>query len=138
MMRFPRGMTIDMRRFICALLSGSLCGSLGPARAESFTQLDLTKIVKASQSNELRFEKVYRGQTFGATMKIDRISKPMFGAKIALIMKSSEGKAVCYLDDDRVIERLAMNDVGSPVGVTGTINDTVLGTLMLRDCRLTF
>lgn len=65
-------------------LSGVLSSAAiaAPPPSASFNALHLAAIIEASQTNEPRFTRDYKGKTFGAVLQFDSLQDGFFGQKL--------------------------------------------------------
>ena len=108
---------------------------LVPAMAQSFGANDVTRIVDASQNNEMKFSRDYKGKTFSASLRFEGASTELF-SKTKYQVNFEDGVYCSGFKDEAVLGAMADWSKGQHVAVTGTITDTVLGNLWLEGCAL--
>lgn len=96
----------------------------------------LEQITRVSQENEARFRRDYKGRTFSATMPLKDIS-PGFGRLHVQFSGSFMIGVSCFVSKSEEAKLADMNK-GQKYFVYGVIRDTVLGDLMLEDCKITY
>jgi hypothetical protein len=97
---------------------------------------DLDAIVDASQHNEARFRRDYLGRSFRATLPFDSASEGLFSSGGNYLVFLGHGSVHCTIDNPAMIAQIADLRRGQPLTVSGTIYDTTLGDLLLRDCAV--
>ena len=98
----------------------------------------MPKIAETSRSNEIRFNRDYKGRDFHAVLIFDRVSEaPFVKGHYLVSLKSATGKqADCKISDPAIVDAVVDWNKGQNVEVSGVINDTVLGDLQLSNCTL--
>jgi hypothetical protein len=116
-----------------------LLGLSSPALGQqSFGAKDIATITKTSWSNEMRFKRDYKDKPFQAALPVNRISENFLlkDRYTATFGKNIIGNNVtCYVSDKPTIELMMDWDEGQMVTVSGTIDDTILGDIELKDCK---
>ena len=105
-----------------------------PATAQTYGSKDLAAIKDAAANNEARFNRDYKGKTFTARLRFKGTSsgwhqRDVFfveGVRCNQYKTPDEGKAL--------IAKTIDYKSGQPLQVTGTIDDTFLGELLLNAC----
>jgi len=104
----------------------------------AFSASDMAKIAETSRTNEIRFNRDYKGRDFHAVLIFDRVSESTFTkGQYMVALKSATGKqADCKISNPAVVNTVVDWNKGQNVEVSGVINDTVLGDLQLSNCAL--
>lgn len=101
-----------------------------PAAAFGITQL--AAIIETSQTNAARFARDHKGKSFGARLAFEALEDGFFGQR--LLTASAGGLSVTCVGRSDLANAAIDWRVGDVITVSGTINDTVLGVLMLDPC----
>ena len=107
--------------------------------ADTFTNKDIAKIVDTSRSNEIRFNRDYRGKIFSDVLPFKRASETWFsgGYRVGFGSKGLGGGGVdCEISDPKVLNEVVEWNPGLMVSVMGKIKTTSMGDLQLESCEL--
>lgn len=100
----------------------------------ALTATDLSTIVDTSQSNDLRFNRDFKGKFFSATGKFDLASKTTFGNGYRIFVNFGFLTSVfCTTSDAVTVNSIVDWSKGTPLTISGNIYDTRLGQLELAD-----
>jgi hypothetical protein len=105
----------------------------------SFGAKDIEAITKTSRSNDIRFKRDYKGKPFKATLPVNTISEHFLWSNRYTATFGNgrlSGNVSCDVKDKATIEQMMDWDEGQMVTVSGTIYDTTLGDIDLKDCTL--
>jgi hypothetical protein len=111
--------------------------ALGQA-TQPFGAKDIQTITKTAKSNEIRFKRDYKGKPFTANLPVNRISENfLFKDRYTATFGSNMlgNNVTCEVRDQPTIELMMDWDKGQKVTVSGTIDDTLLGDIKLKDCQ---
>jgi hypothetical protein len=109
-----------------------------PALSQTFDGHDIPAIVAASQANEIRFSRDYKGRQFSATMPLRSISENMFmkGNYLVTFGTSAFGSNVdCKVSDPSTLTTMADWNKGQMVKGSGIIEETLMGDIQLSNCK---
>jgi hypothetical protein len=99
---------------------------------------DIDKIIDTSRHNEARFNRDYKGQGLTASLIFDKLQEKFFGDGWQVEFKYPGsgifGGVDCTVDEAQARALVDWNQ-GRQVQVSGMIDTTIMGTLLLRDCR---
>jgi predicted metalloprotease len=107
--------------------------------APMFTTKDIPKIVETSRSNEIRFNRDYKGKMFSDVLPFTRASGTWLGGgyRVGFGSKGMGGGGVdCQISDPTVLNEVVEWNPGLMVSVTGRIRTTSMGDLQLENCDL--
>jgi uncharacterized protein len=107
--------------------------------APTFTIKDIPKIVETSRSNEIRFNRDYKGKMFSDVLPFARASESWLGGgyRVGFGSKGMAGGGVdCQISDPKVLNEVVEWNPGLMVSVTGRIRTTSMGDLQLENCDL--
>jgi predicted metalloprotease len=107
--------------------------------AHTFTKNDIAKIVDTSRSNEIRFNRDYRGKIFSDALPFKSASERWFsgGYRVGFGSKGLSGGGVDYeISDPKVLNEVVEWNTGLMVSVTGRLKSTSMGDLQLENCEL--
>jgi hypothetical protein len=100
--------------------------------AATFGSPHLSAIIEAAQTNAARFARDYKGKSFRAQVMFLSLQDGFFGQK-QLIGQVGPNSIQCFGRSD--LEKAAIDwRIGETITVSGVIDDTVLGSLMLDPC----
>jgi len=114
-----------------------------PALIESrttFSTPDIARIVETSRTNEIRFNRDFRGRSFNAVMTLGKVSESFFTTgEYTIALKSNAGRngVDCRISDPAVLNMVVDWNEGQKVEVLGNIKGTIVGDLQLSNCTLT-
>jgi hypothetical protein len=117
-----------------SLSSEGLGQASGPFGAK-----DIEAITKTSRTNDIRFKRDYKGKPFKATLPVNTISEHFLWSNryTATFGRGQfSGNVSCDVKDKATIGLMMDWDEGQMVTVSGTIDDTTLGNIDLKDCTL--
>lgn len=93
---------------------------------------DSSEIVNTSRNNELKFNRDYKGKTFSDVLSFKSASESIFGSSWSVLF----GAVTCSgITDQSVLNEIIDWNKGEKVSVTGTVYNTILGTILLDNCR---
>jgi hypothetical protein len=97
---------------------------------------DTTLIVETSRSNEARFDRDFKGETFIGTMAFDGLERELLGSgwRVSFRYGGVFDKVDCRVGDQTANGMIDWAK-GRQVAVTGTIRTTIIGSIELDDCR---
>jgi uncharacterized protein len=107
--------------------------------AHTFTNNDIAKIVDTSRSNEIRFNRDYKGKMFSDVLPFKSASERWLsgGYHVGFGSKGLSGGGVdCEISDPKVLNEVVEWNTGLMVSVTGRIKTTSMGDLQLENCEL--
>jgi predicted metalloprotease len=107
--------------------------------APMFTNKDIPTIVETSRSNEIRFNRDYKGKIFSDVLPFTRASETWLGGgyRVGFGSKGMGGGGVdCQISDPKVLNEVVEWNPGLMVSVTGRIKTTSMGDLQLENCDL--
>jgi hypothetical protein len=106
--------------------------------AVAFSDADVKQIIIASQNNEMRFDRDYKGKSFSAAGTFDLASKSLMSKTEYRIEVLVAGKPVdCFTEDPSILHSVVDWQKGQKVHIDGIIGRTTLGTLILDSgCRV--
>jgi hypothetical protein len=107
--------------------------------APMFTNKDIPNIVETSRSNEIRFNRDYKGKMFSDVLPFTRASETWLGGgyRVGFGSKGMGGGGVdCQISDPKVLNEVVEWNPGLMVSVTGRIKTTSMGDLQLENCDL--
>jgi len=115
----------------------------GMAQAQALNSNDIAAVANASRTNEIRFNRDYKGRAFSDIMIFESASENPFTAGHYRLAFQS-GKSTSFLGngvDCKTSDQSVLNEVidwnkGQRVSVTGTIRTTLMGDIQLDDCKL--
>jgi hypothetical protein len=97
-----------------------------------YTERDLGAIVDAAQHNEARFNRDYKGRNYSSTTAFKAVSQQIYGG---YSVQFTDGSFCMSVTDSALLGKIADWPYGRPVMFGGTIEDTSLGHLMIKNCR---
>jgi peptidoglycan hydrolase-like protein with peptidoglycan-binding domain len=111
------------------------------AQRADFSAADISIIAETSKTNEIRFGRDYKGRTFADTMVLANISESLNKGTYRVSLKSNlsfgfGGGVDCKLSDPRSLDIAVNWNKGQRVEVSGIIEDTSLGDLVLSGCGM--
>ncbi|MEE4208741.1 MAG: hypothetical protein V2I43_05700 [Parvularcula sp.] len=119
--------------------STSQCRHPGTPPAGSFGAADVEAISEASRGNEARFDRDYRARTFYDCMFFHSLERKVLGEGWDLRMADTQSAwmpdVTCSLND-RAAGALVNVNRGEIIHVRGTIDTTVIGTVLLKNCTI--
>src|SRR5262249_8942542 len=118
----------------------ALVQTTGAERAD-FSAADISIIAETSKTNEIRFGRDYKGRTFADTMVLANISESLNKGTYRVSLKSNlslgfGGGVDCKLSDPRSLEIAVNWNKGQRIEVSGIIENTSVGDLVLSSCRM--
>jgi hypothetical protein len=93
---------------------------------------DFDAITDAGTNNEARFYRDYARHSFNDTLPFENV-KNFLGWHVSFRVTSFT-TVDCHIDED-VANSMADWRTGQRFEVTGTIHNTIMGSLILEDCR---
>jgi hypothetical protein len=112
------------------LIAATFLAGLSPA-FEAFNMGDADSIVDASRSNELRFNRDYKGQPFSDVVTFHSLTQQLFTPSRWSVDLNG---VYCEVDSDAASRMIDWRK-GQRIRVTGVIYSTTLGDIWLKDCR---
>jgi len=111
------------------------------AQMADFSAADISTIAETSKTNEIRFGRDYKGRTFADTMVLVNISESINKGTYRVSLKSNlslgfGGGVDCKLSDPRSLEIAVNWNKGQRIEVSGIIEGTSVGDLVLSSCRM--
>ena len=105
------------------------------AAPAAFGGAHVSAIIEAAQTNEPRFQRDYKGKSFRSQVIFESLQDGFFGQK--QLIGQAGGKSVqCFGRSD--LSQAAIDwRVGQTVTISGTIEDTLLGSLIINPCTAT-
>jgi hypothetical protein len=94
---------------------------------------DIDEIVDASRHNEVRFDSHFKRHLFSATGKLASANPD--GGHYYVRAVTPAGSVGCTFSDKARAAPLADAPIGAPIQIGGFIDDTWLGTVLLKDCN---
>jgi predicted metalloprotease len=107
--------------------------------APTFTNRDIAKIVETSRSNEIPFNRDYKGKMFSDVLPFKMASETWLGGgyRVGFGSRGMGGGGVdCQISDPKVLNEVVEWNPGLMVSVTGKIKTTSMGDLQLENCDL--
>jgi hypothetical protein len=99
---------------------------------ERFSEKNLKEIVFASQNNEMRFDRDYKYKIFSGVGVFVKSLKSLFSdQKYIIEIKTESGEVDCVTSDSIILNEVINWDPGHAVKISGKIESTSLGDLML-------
>lgn len=107
--------------------------------AGAFGVRDIPQIAETSRSNDIRFNRDYRGKTFAAVLPLGTIRENIFmkGKYQVEFDTATGGNVNCRVSDPALIDRMANWNKGQIIKLTGIIGGTVMGNVQLDNCEMT-
>jgi hypothetical protein len=103
------------------------------ATAQELSEKNIPDIVNASQNNEIRFDRDYRGRGITANGILSGVQEVMFlHGQFAISVSTSFGDIDCYTSDKKILDAAVDWNAGQAVVVSGIIRDTLLGDIQLQ------
>lgn len=99
---------------------------------------DIERITKTSQTNDIRFNRDYKGKSFQATLPVNQIAENFL---ISDRYTATFGKnlftnnVTCDVSDRTTIDQMMDWEKGQMVKVSGTIKKTLMGNIALENCQ---
>lgn len=106
-----------------------------PSITRTYSSGELSRIVNASQNNEARFDRDYKGQMFDGVLNFRSAEKSYFGDATAHFTGPYLNDVYCYFHDQRILKQAIDWNPGQPMHVHGVIDTTTLGAVGLDNCR---
>jgi hypothetical protein len=110
---------------------------MGIAEARTFGPADIAVIAETASSNEMRFNRDYKGQTLEGTLSLVSIHETLTKGKYRVTFGPGgffEHNVDCKVQDQQTIDLMTDWHKGQKVTVRGIITDTALGDIQLSDC----
>jgi hypothetical protein len=123
---------------ISALAAGALLPPINLAEARTYGPGDVALIAETSKSNEMRFNRDYKGQNFVGTLPLARISEDPFvkgNFRVEFGAGGFGNNVDCKVQDQRTVDVMIDWNKGQSVTVSGVIADTLMGDIQLSDCK---
>lgn len=98
----------------------------------AFGAAQLGVIIETSQTNAARFARDFKGKSFRARLRFEVLQDGFFGQK--QLLGQAAGLYVQCMGGAELAQAAVDWRVGEAITVSGTIDDTVLGSLMLDPC----
>jgi tRNA_anti-like len=103
------------------------------AHAQEFSERNVPEIVNASQNNEIRFNRDYRGRHITASGSFSGVQEVMFSHGQYIISVSTNfGDIDCTTAEKRILDAAVDWNDGQSVTVSGIIATTLLGDIQLQ------
>lgn len=115
----------------------AIIAATGSVSAQAIKSRDLASVAEASKQNEARFERDYKGKRFEDRISFAGMEKPIFGGSGYNVRLGSGGflhAAECRITDPATINHLIDKNIGDTLTVSGTVDHTIMGVVMLEAC----
>jgi hypothetical protein len=110
------------------------------AAGQVFTKGDIPLMVETSRTNEIRFDRDYKGKPFSDVLPFRRALEDFFtkGEYTVSFGRAAFGGGVdCSISHPTILNQVVEWSPGALVSVNGTIRTTMMGDVVLDNCQFT-